>query len=234
MKKVFIVIILMLQIIAGVYAQNNNTYDLSFSKECLFFSGGLSLNFFGSHLLSRMDPPDFRLLNEANLPWFDRFAINCNNKFTDHASDVTLLIAMGLPVISILQADSKVEKQKGVLLYLESALFTSGITNIIKALVHRPRPYAYRKNQKILDTDAAKSFFSGHTSLAFNGAVVAGMLFENYQDQSKWYASVWIAGLTLASSTGIFRITSGNHFLSDVIAGAFAGFLTGYLVLELH
>jgi len=235
MKNYSIIIILAFFIFfRPLSAQNRKQYNVTFSKEILIFSGGLSLNLISNYLINNMNPPDTTLLERNHVPVFDRFAIDCHDQFTAHLSDVSLIMSMGLPVISILQTDSKAEKQKRVLLYMESVLITSGITNIVKALVHRPRPYAYRKDQEILDTNAARSFFSGHTSLAFNGAVVAGMFFENHQDQSAWHTYVWTAGLTLASATGIFRITSGNHFLSDVIAGALAGFLTGYLVLKLH
>lgn len=235
MKRIWAIGLMMYIIIPNcLIAQNKFNYNLSFSKECLFLSGGLSLNLLGSHLLSRVDPPDSRLLNEANLPWFDRFAIYCDNQFTDNVSDITLIMSIVLPAISTLQADSKADKHKGVLLYLESVLLTNGVTHIVKALVHRARPYAYRRSQEELDSNAAQSFISGHTSLAFNGAMTAGMLFQSYQNDSKWNTPVWILGISLATSTGIFRITSGNHFLSDVIVGALVGIITSCLIMNTH
>ena len=44
-----------------------------------------------------------------------------------------------------------------------------------------------------------------------------------------------IAGsLSLAVATGVQRILSGNHFITDVLAGAAIGSLTGFVVPFLH
>jgi membrane-associated phospholipid phosphatase len=40
--------------------------------------------------------------------------------------------------------------------------------------------------------------------------------------------------LSTAVVTGIFRVTSGNHFPTDVLAGALAGSIVGYTIVCLH
>jgi membrane-associated phospholipid phosphatase len=59
---------------------------------------------------------------------------------------------------------------------------------------------------------------------------VAGLLFNEFHprsDRRKW---IWIGGCTLATSTGILRVISGNHFPTDAMVGAVAGCLTGYFI----
>jgi len=51
---------------------------------------------------------------------------------------------------------------------------------------------------------------------------------------SSWKVPLCAAAYTLAAGVGIGRIFSGNHFMSDVLAGAAIGSLYGYLIPRLH
>jgi len=71
------------------------------------------------------------------------------------------------------------------------------------------------------------SFPSGHTSTAFAGAE---FLAQEYSDRSIWYG---VAGYTIATATGVFRLYNRDHWFSDVVAGAGLGILStkvSYLV----
>ena len=59
------------------------------------------------------------------------------------------------------------------------------------------------------------SFYSAHTALAFASAFGS--------------CRVSIA-LPIAAGTGYFRIAAGRHYLTDVLAGAAAGTLTGLVL----
>jgi membrane-associated phospholipid phosphatase len=41
---------------------------------------------------------------------------------------------------------------------------------------------------------------------------------------------LWAGGTLLAAATGVFRVLSGNHFPTDVLAGAAVGSLTAVAV----
>lgn len=45
---------------------------------------------------------------------------------------------------------------------------------------------------------------------------------------------IWGASLAVASTTGFLRYKSGHHFPTDVLAGALAGGVIGYLIPVLH
>jgi membrane-associated phospholipid phosphatase len=86
-----------------------------------------------------------------------------------------------------------------------------------KQTTHRLRP----------DGSDYLSFFSGHTSTAFLGAE---FLNQEFGGKSIWFS---IAGYSIATTTGIFRLYNHDHWFSDVVAGAGFGILSakaGYFV----
>lgn len=122
-------------------------------------------------------------------------------------------------------------------MYTESLLFANGIKEWIKLLVYRARPYMYfdgYPQDKVDEGDWNCSFPSGHTTFAFTAASFTTMLFCNYFPDSKWKYAVAGASFGLAAITGILRMASGNHFFSDVIAGAFIGTVCGIAVPYMH
>lgn len=49
-------------------------------------------------------------------------------------------------------------------------------------------------------------------------------------------ATPWLigGGYALATTAGVLRVVSGNHFATDAVAGAALGSCVGYLVTRLH
>lgn len=91
-----------------------------------------------------------------------------------------------------------------------STLFMAASVNTIKYSTKIERP----------DKSAKNSFPSGHTAVAFMGAE---FLWQEYKDVSIWYG---IAGYTIATGTGIFRLYNDKHWFADVIVGAGLGILS--------
>ncbi len=73
-----------------------------------------------------------------------------------------------------------------------------------------------------------RSFYSGHTSLAFSIAAAAGTISTI---RGRRYAPwVWAAGMTLATGVAYLRVAGDAHWASDVATGAVAGGLVGFAV----
>ncbi len=119
----------------------------------------------------------------------------------------------------------------------ESYLLGYGIRNIIKTSVRRTRPYMYTDKwdwNSVKDGDYTLSFPSGHTTDAFMGATFLSYTFWKYYPDSKFRIPVIATSYAIAATTGFLRVASGNHFLTDVMAGAALGSAVGFLVPFVH
>lgn len=119
----------------------------------------------------------------------------------------------------------------------ESYVMGYGIRNVIKSSVKRTRPYMYTDKwdwDSVKDGDYTLSFPSGHTTDAFMGAAFLSYTFCKYYPNSRYRIPVVAASYAIAVTTGILRIASGNHFMTDVMAGAALGTAVGFLVPFVH
>jgi hypothetical protein len=81
----------------------------------------------------------------------------------------------------------------------------------------------------------SSSFLSGHTTIAFAGA---GLICVHHQHLPLYGgglpdALACATGLAAASTAGVFRIMSDNHYASDVLLGAGVGLFGGYVLPSL-
>lgn len=210
------------------------------SNDWIIFGGsgavGLTALLQGRNLLP-LDAIEFAALDKSQINRWDRPATGFHSETAESYSDWGMRAGLLLP--AFLAAD-KTMRQDGVkigLMYLETMSAVGALTEITKGMVKRIRPYAYRTDPAVnptLSADARKSFFSGHTSTAFAGAVFFAKVFSDYYADSRWKPAVWAGSLTLASSVAYARVAAGKHFPSDVIAAAIVGSAVGYWVPQLH
>ena len=97
------------------------------------------------------------------------------------------------------------------------------VVELVKALVHRGRPFIRLTQARIVGRRAiGRSFPSGHTSQAFFMATLLAGYF---------HAGAWAVCLlyTTALLVGITRMYVGAHYPRDVLAGAILGSAWGLL-----
>lgn len=156
------------------------------------------------------------------------------------ASDFALLSAMLGPIGFEVGRGLDDSSARGALLYGEALAATYFLTNIAKAFVRRPRPYVYNPASGIREyterqgDDAYRSFFSGHTSMAFASAVAGGYLYGRRSANISSRAALWGTEMFLATSAAMLRVKAGKHFPSDVLTGAIVGIGIGIAVPALH
>ncbi|MES2331404.1 MAG: phosphatase PAP2 family protein [Bacteroidota bacterium] len=92
---------------------------------------------------------------------------------------------------------------------------TAGITYLMKETIKRPRPYLTDTTMFFIPGDINYSFPSGHVS------VVAASATSLIIATKKWYVAV--PAIAWVGCVGYSRIYTGEHYPSDVIAGAIVG-----------
>jgi membrane-associated phospholipid phosphatase len=118
------------------------------------------------------------------------------------------------------------------------AVVVTLITQMLKRLFAHPRPALYFQangfSQELVPVDGEvlnmglNSFPSGHTAAAFALFIFLALVYKG----NKWIS---ITSIVLATLGGISRIYLFQHFLKDVVFGAFIGILsaiTCYLLIE--
>ncbi len=147
-----------------------------------------------------------------------------NSNFQINISKSVYPFALATPLsmlsVGLIKKDKKLQHQSFKI--IGSLLINTAITQGLKYAINRQRPYeAYPTiiNPYNIETDA--SFPSGHTSTAF--ALATSISLQN----KKWY--VVISAFAWASSVGYSRMYLGEHYPTDVFAGAVIGIGSAYL-----
>ena len=156
----------------------------------------------------------FILLNGYHRNWLDYFFIAYTN-----LGDGIFAILLALFYFFVLK-----KRKLGVVLLLAYA--STGIfAQIIKPLLHSPRPLVYFRPEHFpffIDSiihAGNNSFPSGHTVTAFAIATVLAF----YTTNKMQYVLLLLAATLVAFS----RVYLSQHFLLDVLAGSFIGLLGG-------
>ena len=178
---------------------------------------------------------DGNILDKSNVNELDQIFMQPYSKNLHIVGTTTLVGALCSPAL-LAFASSEEWMTVGVM-YLESLMFAYGMKEFAKFFVTRARPYMYfdgYPQDKVDDGDWCKSFPSGHTTMAFAGATFTSFVFSKYFPDSPWRWVVTGGSYALAVGTGILRLCSGNHFLTDVLTGATLGSICGFVIPWIH
>jgi undecaprenyl-diphosphatase len=153
---------------------------------------------------------EVRLLKKIN-------PTNPTSDFWIAASKSAKPLSFGLP-IGVL-ATSLITKDKNLrddgVEYAGTLAITTIATTAIKKIANRPRPYQTHTEIYPDHLRDGKSFPSGHTSIAFGTATSLSI------QNKRWY--VVVPAYTWATAVGYSRLYLGQHYPSDVVAGAITG-----------
>ena len=149
----------------------------------------------------------------------DRGAIENWNPEIAKNSDYVLGGLMLLPFASL--ASHEVQEQAGTYLFMygEVLVSTGLITAAIKGWTERARPYVYNNSVPLEDRISPSSMSTTHMDL-------------HPDDPFRWVVLAGTFGA--AGLVGYIRVESGQHFPTDVIAGAAIGTAIGWAIPALH
>ncbi|NBK20585.1 MAG: phosphatase PAP2 family protein [Spirochaetia bacterium] len=160
---------------------------------------------------------------------FDEQFIFPYNETISLASDITSALSMLAPATFAFAAPSSDWAELG-LTYGVTTLASYGVRTVLKETIQRPRPYQVPGH---IDTrpdssDWNQSFPSGHTLMAFSSAAYTQTVFSLKYPDSPYRTAVTATTWALAATTAVLRVASGNHFVTDVLAGAAIGSVLGF------
>lgn len=239
-KRLALYISVMIILLSLPVIASDTPYELSPVKEATLLGIGAALNITNYFIADYQSTPtqdDINSLSHNDVNWFDRSATyNWSSRY-DTMSNVTRDVSFFMPLSLLFYESIRSDIFTISMLYIETWMLANGITDCLKSLTGRPRPYVYNEdvddNVK-LTRDAIRSFPSGHTTTAFFSTVFFATVFSDYYPQSQWKLPVWIASIGLATATGFFRYKAGKHYPTDIITGAVIGSAAGYGVPYIH
>ena len=231
MKRFALIVLLLFSFAA--HAADDFPFERDDLRDGLLLGTGLALEGLYYTLHFQFDAPGGSIGDRSSVNGLDRIATYQWDTKAARASDVLNYALLGAPVLFYF--DSRVQEHPAFffVLYLESVLLNDGVKNVVKEITRRDRPFTYGTKAPLASRtsrDAELSFYSGHTAQAFNAAVFCGMVFQELYPDSPWRWVVWTGGLAAATTVGFLRVYAGKHYPTDVLAGAIAGSLTGWLI----
>lgn len=176
-------------------------------------------------------------LSQESINWFDRSAIYKYSDRVDEVSNILVSLCTTAPVLLLTDKKVRSDWTTFSLMYFETVTFATLVQLIGKRGVERIRPFVYNPDvtlEKKTTKEAQRSFFSGHSTMAFASSVFLSTVYDDYFPNSTWTPYIFYVSLATASVIGYMRYESGRHFPTDILTGAFLGSAIGYLVPILH
>lgn len=220
-------------------------YELNSRSEILLGLTGFStlgLSVYLDRNTTGPDATEIENLKREDINFIDRSATDNWSEEADRASDILLFttaISPSLLFVSYINEGEWYRFLTVLIMYSEAVLINTGVTRTVKSLAGRKRPYLYNdslstEKKGSYGKSSLKSFYSGHTSLAFCSAVFLSKTWSDTHPDSDSRYFVWGISLTAASATGYLRYAAGRHYPTDVVVGAIMGGIIGYMVPVLH
>ncbi len=210
---------------AGLFSEP--VYKINYTDDIIFLTVSTSA-FLGSYLYEEktrtMGHP-----NKDDLFAWDRQTMSSYSKSISEVSDG--LVYGYLATVGFLVMDKENYLTNGFV--AGEVIMTQGaVSNWIKKSVPRKRPYLYYddvREEFKTDKDSFHSFYSLHTSNAFAASTYIYFTLKNKYPDIPLYL-VYVPAFGVAA----LRVSSGNHFLTDVTTGAVAGTAIAWFICNKH
>ena len=230
--------VILLSPINKAQVERTSPFKLDVTRESVILGTGGLAGIIALNMLSNIEGltiDEVNALNPEDVNSFDRSAIG--RKEEENTGDLLLFMSYALPLSFLAYEDTRNDFPELLLMYGEVLLVTGAINGIVKGIVQRTRPYVYSDEtpiEKRTAVEARVSFYSGHTSVTAAITFFTASVFNTYITNSTAKILIWSAAALYPAVTGYLRVSSSNHFPTDVIVGYAVGAGIGFLIPELH
>lgn len=224
------------------------SFNLNTLTDVTFMSVGAGLTILGSFILpyalpkreitlADLDPARVNILDRALSPFRGNAPLSVAETVLMYVGNSFPLVVSTIAHIAGGYGPSDTFKRflVDLVMYSEVMLITYGFKELNKSLFFRIRPYAYDASTGLYQKSvSARSFLSGPAALTFSAA---GFLTTLTAIDLGNHWLTYLAGISsfaIAFTTGALGILNGDHFFTDVLAGAVGGTLIGWLVPYIH
>ena len=241
-KQFVVRLIFSLIIITSVHSScfAQSPYKLDGVRESLIFMSAIGSGIVGLTLNDDIVPftlDEISALNRNDVNKFDRSATYNWSTTSAQTTDFLAAALILSPTALAFSDEIRNDFTPVLTMYFQTLILSETLPLVLKGITRRTRPFAYNENAPLEDKqtpNARRSFFSGHTSVAFAMAVFLSTVYSDYHPNSKLKPFIWSVSLIAASTVGYLRYTAGKHFPTDIITGAVVGSALGYFIPFIH
>jgi membrane-associated phospholipid phosphatase len=188
-----------------------------------------AIRFFGTEtIVHRSCPCDPATLNPV-----DRGTVRYHDRTLLPVSHVALGIMIATPIV-LDAIDLGFTKPffEDLMILVETLSIDTAFQAATAMIVQRPRPLAYAGDPELVEKgEGYVSFYAGHVATAVATMSVVAQTLRLRYGHRVW---PWLLPVAMGTAMGVLRIRSGDHFPTDTLVGALAGFAVGITVPWLH
>jgi membrane-associated phospholipid phosphatase len=220
-----------------LYAER--VYKLEWLTELMIIVPSEAIDLYSSYRqknIMELSLEEIEELSRYDINVIDRFATSHYSNIASRVSDVLVAGCNIAPLAFMFRGQTRGNRWAIFVMQLETTSVTGSLTNLSKNSTLRPRPFVYNESvdmSKRQSVDARRSFFSGHTAMAFSGAILTAKMWSDF-NPDKNSTPAYAMAVTAGSTVGALRVFAGRHYPTDVIAGALVGTGVALLITEVH
>ena len=215
-------------------------YALDVTRESIIFGSSIGIAVIGLKINDDILPltlDEINALNRDDVNGFDRGATYNWSPTIANASDILAAALILSPSLLAFSDEVRNDFTPVLTMYFQTLILSEALPLTLKGITQRTRPFAYNEDTPLEEKktqNAKRSFFSGHTSVAFAMAFFLSTVYSDFHPNSEWKPFVWGVSLLAATTVGYLRYASGKHFPTDIITGALVGSAVGYFIPFIH
>jgi membrane-associated phospholipid phosphatase len=178
--------------------------------------------------------PDCAPCDPATLWAIDRRALGVHSSAAGTASNIGALGVAGLGGIALVWHRPPGDSRGDAVAYANAVGWSAVAVQWLKVTIGRERPVMYTSGAVAGagDPDNQRSFPSSHTTVAFAAATAYLVISGREHLRHRTRTALLLYGGALA--TGVLWVEAGQHFPTDVVAGAALGSGLGWLAARVH